>query len=173
MRPVATRRVTIRLGKENMKFSAGHFTIFGSGARERLHGHNFRVAATIEADVIEDGLCFDYGIYKDRLVALCRELNEWFILPTRSRHLQLHEDGEHLFAQFGEERIPFLRRDVLLLPIENATLEEFSRYLLERLAEDAAELARYRIAAIEVEVFSGPGQSAATRREVQDDGSTR
>jgi 6-pyruvoyltetrahydropterin/6-carboxytetrahydropterin synthase len=164
---MSTQRVTIRLGKENMKFSAGHFTIFGPGSRERLHGHNFRVAATIEADVIEDGLCFDYGIYKDRLVALCRELNEWFILPTRSRHLVLHEDGDHVVAQFGDERIPFLRRDVLLLPIENATLEEFSRYLLERLASDVDELARYRITAIELEVFSGPGQSAATRREFQ------
>ena len=164
---MSAQRVTIRLGKENMKFSAGHFTIFGPGSRERLHGHNFRVAATIEADVIEDGLCFDYGIYKDRLVALCRELNEWFILPTRSRHLVLHEDGDHVVAQFGDERIPFLRCDVLLLPIENATLEEFSRYLLDRLASDHEELARYRIAAIELEVFSGPGQSAATRREFQ------
>jgi 6-pyruvoyltetrahydropterin/6-carboxytetrahydropterin synthase len=170
---MAAQRVTIRLGKENMKFSAGHFTIFGPGSRERLHGHNFRVAATIQADVIQDGLCFDYGHYKDRLVALCRELNEWFILPTRSRHLRLHEDGEHLIAQFGDERIPFLRRDVLLLPIENATLEEFSRYLLDRLAADADELARHRIASIEVEVFSGPGQSAASRREFQDAGVTR
>jgi 6-pyruvoyltetrahydropterin/6-carboxytetrahydropterin synthase len=168
---MTTQRVTIRLGKENMKFSAGHFTIFGAGSRERLHGHNFRVAATIEADVIDDGLCFDYGIYKDRLVALCRELNEWFILPTRSRHLVLHEEGELLFAQFGEERIPFLRRDVLLLPIENATLEEFSRYLLDRLAADGDELAHYRIASIELEVFSGPGQSAATRRSFQPAGS--
>jgi 6-pyruvoyltetrahydropterin/6-carboxytetrahydropterin synthase len=167
MSTTGAARVTIRLAKENMKFSAGHFTIFGPGSRERLHGHNFRVAATIEAEVLANGLCFDYGIYKDRIVALCRELNEWFILPTRSDLLRIEQTDTHVIAHFGEERIPFLRGDVLLLPIENATLEEFSRYLLERLAADRAELDRFGIRAIELEVFSGPGQSAAVRHDFQ------
>ena len=39
--------VTIRLAKENMKFSAAHFTIFSASERERLHGHNFRVEVDI------------------------------------------------------------------------------------------------------------------------------
>ena len=146
----------------------GHMTVYPNGRKERLHGHNFRVAATIEADVLANGLCFDYGIYKDRIVALCRELNEWFILPTRSTLLQIEQTDTHVIAHFGEERIPFLRADVLLLPIENATLEEFARYLLERLSADGEELARFGIRAIELEVFSGPGQSAAVRRDFHD-----
>jgi 6-pyruvoyltetrahydropterin/6-carboxytetrahydropterin synthase len=161
------RCVRVRLAKQNMKFSAGHFTIFGAGSRERLHGHNFNVAATIDAEVLENGLCFDYGDYKARLVALCRELNEYFILPTRSPYLRIHEQGERLEVEFGDERIPFLRSDVLLLPIENATLEEFARYLLDRLCADPDQLRRDRIAAIELEVFSGPGQSVTRRREIQ------
>lgn len=123
--------VTIRLAKENMKFSAGHFTIFSASERERLHGHNFRVELDIEARMLGNGMCFDYGIYKARVVALCRELNEWTILPTRSPHLRVEEGGEHVYAHFNGERIPFLRGDVLLLPIENATLEEFSAYFLD------------------------------------------
>ena len=155
--------VTIRLAKENMKFSAGHFTLFSASERERLHGHNFRVEADIEARMLGNGMCFDYGIYKDRIVALCRELNEWTILPTRSPYLRIEEDGDQVFAHFAGRRIPFLREDVLLLPIENATLEEFAGWFLGRLAEDREALRAHRIDAIEVRVFSGPGQSAGRR----------
>jgi 6-pyruvoyltetrahydropterin/6-carboxytetrahydropterin synthase len=161
-----SQRVTIHLAKENMKFSAGHFTIFGAGERERLHGHNFKVEVVLTADMIENGMCFDYGIYKDKVVALCRELNEWFILPTRSPHLEIEEHGDQLTAVFGDERIPFLRKDVLLLPIVNGTIEEFAGYLLGRLSEDPVSLAAHRIAAIEVRVSSGPGQSAAMLKSV-------
>lgn len=155
--------VTIRLAKENMKFSAAHFTIFSASERERLHGHNFRVEVDIEARMLGNGMCFDYGIYKDRIVALCRELNEWTILPTRSPYLRIEEEGEHVYALFAGVRIPFLRADVLLLPIENATLEEFAAWFLDRLGEDRGTLRAHRIEAVEVRVFSGPGQSAGRR----------
>lgn len=155
--------VTIRLAKEAMKFSAAHFTLFNAHERERLHGHNFRVEADIEARMLGNGMCFDYGLYKDRIVALCRELNEWMILPTRSPYLRIEEAGECVIAHFDGQRIPFLRRDVLLLPIENATLEEFAQWFLQRLGEDRVALQAHGIVAIEVRVFSGPGQSAGRR----------
>ena len=113
--------------------------------------------------MLGNGMCFDYGIYKDRIVALCRELNEWTILPTQSPYLQIEEDGEHVYALFDGTRIPFLRADVLLLPIANATLEEFAAWFLARLGEDREALREHRIDAIEVRVFSGPGQSAGRR----------
>ncbi|WP_240126472.1 6-pyruvoyl trahydropterin synthase family protein [Thermomonas alba] len=158
--------VVIRLAKQNMKFSAGHFTIFSATERERLHGHNFMVEVDIEARMLGNGMCFDYGLYKDRVVALCRELNEWTILPTRSPYLRVEEEGEHVYAHFGGQRIPFLRGDVLLLPIENATLEEFAGWFLQRLAEDRDALRAHAIVAIEVRVLSGPGQSAGRRMRV-------
>lgn len=158
--------VVIRLAKQNMKFSAAHFTIFSATERERLHGHNFTVEVDIHARMLGNGMCFDYGIYKDRVVALCRELNEWTILPTRSKHLRIEEAGEHVHAHFNGQRIPFLRGDVLLLPIENATLEEFAYWFLQRLCEDREALRVHAIDAIEVRVFSGPGQSAGRRMEL-------
>src|SRR3546814_2597676 len=123
-----------------MKFSAGHFTIFGPGSRERLHGHNFKVSAVIETRVVRHGLCFDYGIFKRKIVALCRELNEYVILPGKSALLAIEEHGDQLVAVFGEERIPFLKRDVLVLPIANTTVEEFADWFLQRLTADRAEL---------------------------------
>ena len=157
------KRVAIRLDKETMKFSAGHFTIFGPGERERLHGHNFKVAVVLHACVGDNGLCFDNGIYKQKLVALCRELNEYFLLPGRSPFLVIEEQEDGLVAVFGRERIPFLRADVLVLPVANVTVEELASYLLDRLVGDGGEVAGHGIDAIELEVASGPGQGATMR----------
>jgi 6-pyruvoyltetrahydropterin/6-carboxytetrahydropterin synthase len=153
----------IRLAKENMKFSAGHFTIFSATERERLHGHNFRVEVDIHARMLGNGMCFDYGLYKDQVVALCRELNEWFLLPTRSPHLRIEEEDGQVLAHFAGQRIPFLRQDVLLLPLVNITLEELAGYFIQRLVQDRAQVLAHRIQAVEVRVFSGPGQSAGRR----------
>jgi 6-pyruvoyltetrahydropterin/6-carboxytetrahydropterin synthase len=157
-----TRHLTVvDLAKENMKFSAGHFTIFSATERERLHGHNFTVCVSLTAEVGDNGLCFDYGVYKKIIEQVCCEWNEYFILPTKSPYLKIDIDGNYLFASFDGQRIPFLRKDVLLLPIVNATLEEFSRLILERLTADADALASRKIAAITVKVASGPGQSCS------------
>jgi 6-pyruvoyltetrahydropterin/6-carboxytetrahydropterin synthase len=161
--PGSGETVMIRLAKQAMKFSAGHFTIFSASERERLHGHNFTVEVDIEARMLGNGMCFDYGLYKDRVIALCRELNEWMLLPTRSPYLRIEEAGEQVLAHFAGQVIPFLRCDVRLLPLENITLEELARWFLERLAEDPQTLREHAVVAIEVRVFSGPGQSAGRR----------
>jgi 6-pyruvoyltetrahydropterin/6-carboxytetrahydropterin synthase len=62
-------------------------------------------------------------------------------------------------ALFDDERIPFLRRDVLILPVSNITVEELAGHFLRQL------LATPRIAALPlsrlvVRVSSGPGQWA-------------
>lgn len=154
----------ITLQKENMKFSAGHFTIFSATERERLHGHNFNVGVKIVAAIGDNGMCFDYGIYKKKLEKLCRDWNEFFILPNLSPHLSFEEQGEYLYVIFSGERIPFLKNDVLRLEITNATVEEFSRLMLEHLKE-GGDFDKYGITEIEVSVYSGPGQSAAAKWE--------
>ncbi|PKL76509.1 MAG: 6-pyruvoyl tetrahydropterin synthase [Candidatus Melainabacteria bacterium HGW-Melainabacteria-1] len=155
------RLSTLELGKEDMKFSAGHFTIFSATERENLHGHNFRVKVLIEAELQADGMCFDYGLYKRRIRKLCAAWDEITILPSLSPHLRIEQDQTHVYAHFNGESIPFLKRDVLLLPIFNATVEEFSRLLLAELT-DADEIERFGIHALTVQVYSGPGQSGAS-----------
>lgn len=158
----ALRLTTLELYKEDMKFSAGHFTIFSATERERLHGHNFRVHVIITAEILANGMCFDYVIYKKRIRELCDKWDEYMILPTKSPHLQIEQTDTHIYALFNGERIPFLASDVLLLPIANATVEEFSRLMLESLTGDIQELTDFGIHALTVKVYSGPGQSGAS-----------
>lgn len=158
-----SRLSRIELSKEDMKFSAGHFTIFSATERERLHGHNFAVSAEILAEVGPEGMCFDYGVYKRELRRLCSAWDERFILQGLSPHLKIVEEGESVWAEFNGSKIPFLASDVLILPIRNSTLEEFSRLLLEALVDDQDALASRGVRELVVRVSSGPGQSASSQ----------
>lgn len=149
----------IEIAKEDMHFSAAHFTIFSAEERENLHGHDFFVAATATGPVGADGLCFDYSALKGRLRALCATLDEIVLLPARSPHLRVREDAHRVTAWFADEQLVFARRDVRVLPVRNVTVEELAGWLVARLTEDEQVLA-LPIEALTVRVSSGPGQWA-------------
>jgi NAD(P)-dependent dehydrogenase (short-subunit alcohol dehydrogenase family) len=107
----------IELSKQALNFSIAHFTIFSSTEREDLHGHNFQLECDVTAPIGDDGMMFDYGKLKKLLRALCDDIDEQMILPENSPHLSIEGDGDYIVAIFNKERIPFLRRDVRLLPI--------------------------------------------------------
>jgi|TARA_B110000483_G_scaffold145435_1_gene173656 6-pyruvoyltetrahydropterin/6-carboxytetrahydropterin synthase len=148
---------TIELSKEYLKFSSGHFTIFSATERERLHGHNFAVSASIVAPVGDNGLCFSYGEFKTKLQSLCEALDEFMILPGLSPHLKISESEFEYLVNFNNEQMRFLVSDTLVLPIRNATVEEFASYLLSQLIEDS-DIKTYGVQQIGIKVSSGPGQ---------------
>lgn len=154
-----TGRAAIEIAKEDLHFSAAHFTIFSADERENLHGHDFFVTATAAGPVGDDGLCFDYNALKGRLRALCQALDETVLLPERSPHLRLREEAGRVIVRFAGEELSFPRRDVTALPLRNITIEELAGWLLARLTEDAAFQA-LPVDALTVRVSSGPGQWA-------------
>jgi 6-pyruvoyltetrahydropterin/6-carboxytetrahydropterin synthase len=136
---------TIEISKEYLHFAAAHFTLFSDTERENLHGHNFQVTLDAEAPIAEDGLTFDYNILKKALKQMCDDLDEQVIMPTQSPHLQIESDDQYTYAVFNGERIPFLERDLTLLPIRNVTVEELAHYLLDTL------LKRQEIQALDIQ----------------------
>ncbi len=153
---------TIEISKEDIKFSAAHFTLFSATERERLHGHNFAVWLAVTAPVGDDGICFSYKEVKTRLRELCSDLDEYMVLPTQSPHLRIEEEGLFYIAVFNGERIPFLKAETLLLPMRNSTVEEFARYLLGRFIGNGSFVRDRNICAVEIKVSSGPGQSGSS-----------
>jgi len=152
---------TVELQKESMKFSAGHTTIFSATEREPLHGHMYQVYLALTTWVEEQGMTFDYRYYKQKIHALCRQLNQTFLMPAFSPYLIYEQDDDYLYFTFHHKKIPFLKEDVTLLPVVNITVEELSRWFVEELIAEAEELKRHRIEQIVVKVFSAPGQSAS------------
>ena len=148
---------TLYIDKESHKFSAAHFTIFSATERERLHGHNYSVSAKIVAPMGDNGFSADYNVYKGRLAALCDELDEYMLLAADSPHQTIEDDGDKFRVTHNGQAMWFLKCDTLVLPLRNATVEEFSRYLLDKLiavssGDDLRE--------VQLCVASGPGQKA-------------
>ena len=149
------RLTTLYIDKEAHKFSAAHFTIFSATERERLHGHNYSVSARIVAPMGDNGFSADYNVYKRRLKQLCDGLDEYMVLAADSPYQDIAEDGDDYVVTFADDVMRFLKKDTLVLPITNATVEEFSHYLLGQLME-ASQGEDLR--EVELCVASGPGQ---------------
>ncbi len=160
------RIATLYNYNEIHKFSSAHYTIFSATERERLHGHNYSVSAMIAAPMGNNGFAADYNVYKRRIKELCDDLDEWMILPEHSPYQSVTEKDGLIEVNFNGETMQFLASDTKILPIANATVEEFSHYLLGRLLELSSSDV---LAEVQVCVASGPGQKACARWSAMDE----
>ena len=143
-----------------MNFSAAHFTIFSSTEREDLHGHNFQVECELTSPIDKNGLIFDYSVIKRVVKQLCDELDEKTILPEKSPYFSLESEGGYVVGVYGSERLMFLPRDVITLPISNASVEELCHYLMDRILAHP-DIANEDIRELTVKVSSSPGQNGS------------
>ncbi len=154
-----SRFASLEIHKDELSFSAGHFTIFSATEREQLHGHNYYVSISFNKKIKENGLSFDYRHYKKKLQALCEQLDRHFLLPSQSPYLSLKEDGDYVLAHFNQKTMPFLKEDVIVLPLSNITIEELSHWFLQNILMNLDEIKSHGIHGITVKVYNGPGQS--------------
>src|SRR4051794_3650645 len=120
--PMARYRVV--LAKEDFKFSAAHFTLFGDGRAELLHGHNYRVRVALGGgDLDAEGLLVDIESFKRALRGLCTRLDSRTLIPGESPRLQCRREGESIEVRFGERSYRFPAEDTLVLPLANPSIE--------------------------------------------------
>lgn len=153
------RVARLEIHKEEFSFSAGHFTIFSATEREQLHGHNYYVSVEFKLNIGANGLSFDYRHYKRKIQTLCNHLDRFLLLPSQSPFLRLEEEGDYWIAHFNHKKLPFLKEDVVVLPLSNITIEELSYWFLQQLLQQPDELKAHCIRDMTVKVFNGPGQS--------------
>ena len=157
------RITSLEIHKDKFSFSAGHFTIFSATEREQLHGHNYYVSIAFSFELKPQGLSFDYRYYKKKMLAICSKLDRQLLLPSQSPYLRIEEDSDYWVAHFNQKKLPFLKEDVVILPLANITIEELSHWFLQMMLEDQKTIAEHGIQEIEVKVYNGPGQSAGAR----------
>ncbi len=156
----------IEISKQCLHFAAAHFTLFNATEREHLHGHNFQVTLDAEAKIQDNGLTFDYNILKKTLKSLCDDLDEQVLMPEKSPYLTIEVDESYTYLVFNDERIPFLDRDLTLLPFRNVTVEELSHLLLDRLVQ-RKEIRTLAIDSLYLRCSSGEGQWASAEWATQ------
>lgn len=149
-------RWSISLHKDYLKFSCAHFLIHPDGSKERLHGHNYHVACEIEGELTDRGLVIDFDRAKPLIKALCDELDEHFLIPERHPDLtwRARDDG-HTEVAYRDCRYLAPTAEVIVLPLDNISVENLAAWLGRRLREriverfGAAKVRRLRVAVSE------------------------
>ena len=147
---------SLELARGDIGFSAAHFSIH-QGRSERLHGHNYRVSLHARGPVDTEGTVVDFSALKSALRALCAELDEHMLVPTRSAHVRVEETADAVVLTEGARRFVIPRADAVLLPVVNTTCECLAEHLLNALREELGRTL-YRL---EVRVEELPGQGAS------------
>ena len=159
----AEYRMTVE--KDDLVFASAHFITFEGHRCEGLHGHNYRARVTVEGALNEGAwFVFDFVELRSIMRRLCDHLDHLVLLPLESPRVRVVEAGETVtVAVDGAPRYVFPRRDCVLLPVPNTTVEMLARLLAERL-QTALDAAGARgLTAIDMEVEESFGQSATCR----------
>jgi len=123
-------QVEIQGWKANLKFSSSHL-IPNHPRCGNLHGHTYFLNIRLQGKPGPEGFVVDFGELKPMLRDLCHELDHRMLVPSAHPDVQVTQ-GDPLDVQVGEKQYQFPRCDVVLLEIENATVEHLAEYLIDR-----------------------------------------
>ena len=155
------------VSSQDFKFSAAHFIVH-AGSRERLHGHNYRVAVDVRGRVSADGSGYlvDFAKVKRATRDVCAALDERFLCPAASPHLAVVRDAAagsvELLAACDGARFVLPASDVVFLPCANITVEALAHELACRIVmhDELAPHIGAEIREFSVAVAETPGQEA-------------
>ena len=153
----------VTVAKESLGFSAAHFLTLPGHMCERLHGHNYRVAVTVDGEVDPGtGFVIDFAVLKRAVRTVIEPLDHRVLIPERNPRLALREEPDRLLIDY-EARKNWLvvpREHACLVPVVNTTAEQLAEWLgvalqAELLAGGAAGVRR-----LSLELEESTGQSA-------------
>ncbi|MEX2306536.1 MAG: 6-pyruvoyl tetrahydropterin synthase family protein [Pirellulales bacterium] len=156
-------RFHVRIAKAEHVFSAAHFITFG-GQCERLHGHNYHVAAELQGPLDENHLVIDFLVVREKLREITAALDHYVLLPTQHPRLRVEEAGQEVTVTFALRRWVFPSGDCRLLPVANTTAELLARYIGQQLLAALGDQA-VKIECLRVELDECDGQIAVWQRE--------
>jgi 6-pyruvoyltetrahydropterin/6-carboxytetrahydropterin synthase len=148
----------VRLSKDFLVFSSAHFITFNGNTCERLHGHNYRVAAEVHGPLDENHYVVDFIALRDTLRELVLELDHHMLLPERHPTIHVAAAAASVEVTFEDRRWVFPRGDCVILPVENTTAELLAYYLAGRLLDALQTRTGVRPARVRLEVDECEGQ---------------
>lgn len=157
---MAGSRYTVRVTKDYLVFSAGHFITYDGDHCERVHGHNYRAAVEVEGELDCNHYVFDFIALRDLTRAITDELDHRMLLPGESPLIAVEDDGENWTARYKSRRWSFPKDECVVLPVANTTSELLADYLAARLRDAFAAHKLPMPPRMRVEVEECFGQSA-------------
>lgn len=158
----------VEVAKDYLVFASAHFITFAGHQCEALHGHNYRVAVSLEGTIDgENHYVYDFIALKRLMKRLCDALDHRVLLPLENPKLQIAEEGDAVTVAYqGKPRYLFPRGDCVLLPIPNTTAEMLARYLAGQVRAELAATGVTNVTALALEVEESFGQSALYRARI-------
>lgn len=148
----------VRVTKDYLVFSAAHFITFAGNICERLHGHNYRVAAEVAGPLDENHYVVDFIAVRDALRDIVSELDHFMLLPTEHPHIHVRADEKSVEVTFEDRRWVFPRGDCVLLPVPNTTAEKLAEYIGKKLQAELETRCGTRPDRLRIEVDECYGQ---------------
>jgi 6-pyruvoyltetrahydropterin/6-carboxytetrahydropterin synthase len=148
------------IARPEHKFSCAHMTVFPDGTKERLHGHNYTIGLRLEVERVELAAMIPFAPVKAAIGDLCRAWKEHVLLASENPYFSLIRDDSELEITLCGERYVFPRGDVLLLPIDNISVEALASHVASLLRDELTALGA-RAIALQVTIEESPGQGAS------------
>lgn len=153
-------RFKVRVTKDYLVFSAGHFITFDGDTCERIHGHNYRVAVEVDGPLDDNSYVVDFIAVRDMTRAIVDELDHRMLLPADSPLIRVAVEGSNTVARFRDRFWSFPTEECVVLPLANTTAELLADYIARRLLKDMKARGWNDPEAVRVEVEECFGQSA-------------
>lgn len=135
--------------------------LFKDGTREPLHGHNYRLQVKGNALDLDDDMVFDFLDIKPIVREICDSLDHKLLIPKNNPHLKIQEiEKNYLFTTQDESFFSIPQTDVLVLPIENTSVERIAAYMAYQIRDLVKSRFNFEFKELEVEVEETIGQSA-------------
>ena len=150
----------VRVTKDYLVFSSGHFITFDGDTCERIHGHNYRVAVEVDGPLDANHYVVDFIAFRDMTRAIVDELDHRMLLPADSPLIKVAVEGSNAVARFRDRFWSFPAEECVILPVANTTAELLARYIAGRLLDGMKARGWADPAAVRVEVEECFGQSA-------------
>ena len=148
----------VRIAKDALVFSAAHFITFAGNICERLHGHNYKVAAEVHGPLDENQYVVDFIAVRDALQAIVATLDHHVLLPTDHPRIKVVAEDSSVEVTFEERRWVFPRGDCVLLPVANTTAELLARFIGGKLLDALEKKTGVRPRHVKVAVDECEGQ---------------
>jgi 6-pyruvoyltetrahydropterin/6-carboxytetrahydropterin synthase len=136
--------------------------LFEDGTREPLHGHNYRVRLKIKHQTLANDMVMDFLDIKPLVREICQAHDHKILIPKLSSHIEIF-DIEHNFEMRTRDGsiFSFPKQDVLLLPIENSSVERIAYYLGQEIQMAIKNKYQKCFEELWVSVEESPGQAAS------------
>lgn len=102
-------------------FSSAHFLDF-----ESLHGHNFKIKVFFNSD-------FENEKIEKYISEICNAFDHKILIPENSKKFKICKNNEEVIVGIKGKKYVFPKKDVIILPIEDTTVELIAEYIYKEL----------------------------------------